>query len=170
MCEQLLSAGFRVAQFYTDYKADQYEDESLARMNAYEQQALAQQRQQALDASEAAALKTLTQINSRKREAQANHYANMAQFGASGADINSASFQAFLKSNREREQRDSNLLRLMGREEQLSKELEAQQAGIAQEAVQRSFRSQMQARRMRRVGKTIGALSEINYGGLMGGD
>ena len=56
----------------------------------------------------------------------------------------------------------------MGREEQLTKQLEAQQAGIAQEAVQSSFRSQMKARKMRRIGKTIGLLSDINYSGLMG--
>ena len=85
--------------------------------------------------------------NDIKEQAQKLRKRNIAAFGASGVEINSPSYGAFLASNREATKKDLRNARMMGIERANNAMLGARQAVMEGQAAQISGQAKLSARR-----------------------
>ena len=103
--------------------------------------------------ADAQALETKQQINQRKREYLSTLSSNMASMGASGATMQSASFQNLLRDNERTYRQDVSALGLMGTEARYESISQAQDSLTAKASV----RPMLETKQKQRTYETAGA-------------
>lgn len=112
------------------------------------EQRMAQEKKRQYEAqAQAEMLAAQQKANDIKEQAQKLRKRNIAAFGASGVEINSPSYGAFLASNREATKRDLRNARMMGIERANNAMLGARQAVMEGQAAQISGQAKLSARK-----------------------
>ncbi len=145
-----LTVGSSVMQVGAAYQANKADRISAGlQERQYDEQAKRYKAQ-----ADAQALETKQQINQRKREYLSTLSSNMASMGASGATMQSASFQNLLQDNERTYRQDVSALGLMGTEARYESISQAQDSLTAKASV----RPMLKAKQTQRTYETAGAI------------
>ena len=122
-----ISTGVSMMGFFQQQRYDRQEE-------MYRQQALEMQRRQQEENAKQAMLAAQQRINDRKRQALQNAKSNKASLAASGVNLDSPSFEAFLESSKKTVKQDISRIQINGLTDVVNYQSEARQTGLAKEA------------------------------------